>query len=213
MTSDHPRDRTPRPDDAVPELADALAIIDAQRARAEDTRPSGSLLFGLWGTVWLVGYGGIWLTSRDGSAPSLLAGVVAIVGGVIAVVVTIVHVLHRTRGIAGTSARQGAMYGWAWPVGFLAQSMIVGGLGRAGASDEVTALAANAIAALVVGLLYVAGGMLWCATSMYVIGCWMALTGAAAALVGLPGSYLVMALAGGGGMLAAGLLETVRARA
>jgi hypothetical protein len=105
------------------------------------------------------------------------------------------------------------MYGWAWPVGFLAQSMIVGGLGRAGASDEVLALAANAIAALVVGLLYVAGGLLWCTTSMYVIGCWMALTGAAAAMVGLPGSYLVMALAGGGAMVAAGVVETVRARA
>jgi hypothetical protein len=123
---------TPGPDDETPGLADALAIIDAQRARAEATRPSGSLLFGLWGTVWFVGYGGVWLTSRDGSAPSVLAGVVAIVGGVIAVAVTIVHVLHRTRGIAGTSARQGAMYGWAWPVGFVAQSMIVGGLGRAG---------------------------------------------------------------------------------
>ena len=114
---------------------------------------------------------------------------------------TIVHVTHRTRGIAGASARQGALYGVAWPVGFLAQSMIVGGLAQAGASGEVIALAANAIAALVVGLLYIAGGLLWRATSMYVLGAWMALIGAAAALAGLPDSYLVMALAGGGGML------------
>jgi hypothetical protein len=162
--------------------------------------------------VWLVGYGAIWLTARDGSPPSVLAAAVAIGGGVVAVVVTVLHVLHRTRGIVGTSARQGAMYGWAWPVGFLAQSLIVGGLGQAGASDEVLALAANAIAALVVGLLYVAGGLLWCTTSMYVIGCWMALTGAAAAVAGLPGAYLVMALAGGGGMLAGALVETVRTR-
>ena len=100
---------------------------------------------------------------------------------------TIVHVSRRTRGIAGASARQGALYGWAWPIAFVAQSMIVGGLGQAGASDEVTALAANAIAALVVGLLYIAGGLLWDATAMYVLGAWMALVGAAAALTGLPG--------------------------
>ena len=41
----------------------------------------------------------------------------------------------------------------------------------------------------------------------------MALTGAAAALAGVPGSYLVMALAGGGGMLVGALVESVRARA
>ena len=39
--------------------------------------------------------------------------------------------------------------------------MIVGGLAQAGASGEVIALAANAIAGLVVGLLYMAGGALW----------------------------------------------------
>ena len=68
MTTDEPR--TARRDaDAAPDLADALAIIDAQRARAEDTRPSGALLFGLWGAAWLVGYGALWLTARDdGSA-------------------------------------------------------------------------------------------------------------------------------------------------
>jgi hypothetical protein len=91
--------------------------------------------------------------------------------------------------------------------------MIVGGLARAGASPEVISLAANAIAALVVGLLYIAGGLLWCTTSMYVLGAWMVLTGAAAALTGLPDSYLVMALAGGGGMLAGAVVEKVRNRA
>ncbi|GEL98510.1 hypothetical protein [Cellulomonas terrae] len=212
MTTDDPKDEAPTDADATPDLATALAIIAAQRHRAEDTRPSGVLLFGIWGAAWLVGYGALWLTSRDDGDPSLLAVVVAIAAGVAALVVTIVHVLHRTRGIAGASAREGALYGIAWPVGFVAQSMIVGGLAQAGASGEVVALAANAIAALVVGLLYIAGGLLWRATSMYVLGGWMALTGAAAALTGYPDSYLVMALAGGGGMLAGAVVVKVRAR-
>src|SRR6187431_2745847 len=139
MASDEP--------DAAPDLADALAIIAAQRARADDTRPSGTLLFGIWGAAWLLGYGALWLTTRDDGSPSALAVAVAITAGVVALVVTIVHVMHRTRGVA-------------WPIAFLAQSMIVGGLSQAGASGEVISLAANAIAALVVGLLYIAGGLL-----------------------------------------------------
>ncbi|WP_315097310.1 hypothetical protein [uncultured Cellulomonas sp.] len=200
-------------DDDAPDPADALAIIAAQRARAEDTRPSSTRIFALWGVAWLVGYGALWLTARDDGSPTLLAVLVAIGLGVVALVLTIVHVLHRTRGISGAGARQGALYGWAWPIGFVAQSLIVGGLGRAGASDEVTGLAANAIAALVVGLLYLAGGLLWEDTPMYVIGGWMALVGAVAAVSGLPGSYLVMSLAGGGGMLALGLVSRLRSRA
>src|SRR6187431_19362 len=103
MTSDEP--------DAAPDLADALAIIAAQRARADDTRPSGPLLFGIWGAAWLLGYGALWLTTRDDGSPSALAVAVAITAGVVALVVTIVHVMHRTRGIAGASAREGALYG------------------------------------------------------------------------------------------------------
>jgi len=198
--------------EAAPGVADALAIIAAQRARAAEVRPSSAWLFGVWGAVWLVGYGAMWLTSRDDDTPSVAAAVIAIGGGVLALVVTLVHITRRTRGIAGASARQGAMFGWAWAIGFLAQSMIVGGLSQAGASGEVVALAANAIAALVVGLLYLAGGILWRSTAMFVLGGWIALVGAAATLVGLPGSYLVMALAGGGGMLVAAAVEAARGR-
>jgi hypothetical protein len=212
MATEKPNDASPAGADEAPDPAAAWAIIAAQRARAEDTRPSSTWIFALWGTAWLIGYGAMWLTARDDRRPSLLAVVLAIALGVVAVVLTIVHVLRRTRGIAGAGARQGALYGWAWPIGFAAQSMIVGGLGQAGASDEVTGLAANAIAALVVGLLYIAGGLLWQDTPMYVIGGWMALVGAAAAVTGLPASYLVMAVAGGGGMLALGLVSRVRSR-
>src|SRR3954468_3482080 len=83
--------------DPAPEPGDALAIIAAQRARAGGVRPSSAVLFGVWGAVWLVGYGGMWLSSRDDRTPSVLAGAVAIGGGVLALVVTLVHIGRRTR--------------------------------------------------------------------------------------------------------------------
>ena len=48
-----------------------------------------------------------------------------------------------------------------------------------------------------------AGGALWQQRSMYAIGTWMIATAGAASLVAMPAGYLVMALAGGGGMLLA----------
>ncbi|MGY4644092.1 hypothetical protein [Cellulomonas sp. URHB0016] len=200
-------------DPAPASAAEALSIISAQQRVARQTAPSSAVLFAVWGAAWLVGYGGLWLSAdRGAGSPSVAAAVLAAALGVAAVVVTIVHVTRRSRGITGESARQGVLYGWAWPIGFLAMTWIVGALGKAGASDEVIGLAANATAALVVGLLYLAGGAMWRATGMYVLGAWIALVGAASAFAGLPGSYLWLSLAGGGGMLTAGLVEAARAR-
>ena len=163
------------------------------------------MLFGVWGLAWLVGYGVMWWTATTSptrtatGAGGLVFGAVAVTG----LVVTLVHVARATHGIAGTSRTVGAMYGWAWSVGFVGQGLVVAGVIRAGAGPEVVALVANGAACLVVGLLYMAGGALWQQRSMYAIGTWMIATAGAASLVAMPAGYLVMALAGGGGMLLA----------
>lgn len=190
----------------------ALAVIAASRRSAGAAYPSGAFLFLLWGTVWLVGYGFMWAsTGRDGT-PSGVAAFTAVGLGVVGTAATLWHVLHRSRGLVGATARTGALYGWSWGIGFTAQALIVTALAQAGAPPEVSALAGNALAALVVGLLYLAGGALWDDLPMYLLGGWIALVGAAAALVGLPGTYLAMALAGGGGMLVAGTYVALHER-
>ncbi len=189
---------------------DALAIIAGQRAAAARTHPSAALLFGVWGTVWVLGYGLLWLTALDDDAPAGWAAVVAAVATVLAMLATAWHMVARTHGIRGRSAVQGAMYGWAWFVGFVAQGVTVSALAHAGASSVVISLAANAMATMVVGLLYLAGGVLWAAYAMYALGAWVLLTGAFGAFAGIPGSYAVLAFAGGGGMLAAALVLRLR---
>ncbi|UJP40504.1 hypothetical protein [Cellulomonas palmilytica] len=189
---------------------EALAIIADQRAAAARTQPSAPLLFGVWGTAWVLGYGLLWLSVGDDDTWAAWAAVVAGAVIVAAMVVTAVHCIRRTHGIRGRSAEQGAMYGWSWFLGFLGQGVIVAALANAGASREVVGLAANAIAALVVGLLYIAGGLMWRAIAMYALGAWILLAGAAGAFAGIPDSYAVLALAGGGGMLVAALVTRVR---
>lgn len=191
---------------------EALGIIDQQRRRAATTEPSSALITGAWGAAWLVGYGALWASARADGTPSVAAAAVAIGLGVLAVAATIWHTAHRSRGIRGVSAVEGALYGFAWPVGFAAQGLIVGGIAGAGASPEVVAIAANSIAALVVALLYVAGGALWHERLLYGLGVWIALVAGGAAFAGVPGTYLVMGLAGGGVALVASLVVGLRAR-
>ncbi|MDC7123438.1 hypothetical protein OMK64_18055 [Cellulomonas fimi] len=199
-----------RSDDAPLDAAQALAVMAAARRSAGAAYPSGAFLFLLWGAVWLVGYGLMWLSAGDDGTPSGIAAGVAITLGVLGTVGTLWHVLHRSRGLVGSSARTGALYGWSWAIGFVTQALIVTALADAGAPPEVSALAGNALAALVVGLLYLAGGALWDDLPMYLLGAWIAVVGGASAHVGLPGTYLTMSLAGGGGMLVAGTYAAVR---
>lgn len=203
MASDPTSGRPAEPDDISGlDAAETLRMIRQQQEVARDAvEPDGRLLFGAWGLAWLIGYLAMWLTARDtgqaaGWAGWVLAG--AIVG---AVGFTVVHSVTRTAGLRGTSARVGAMYGWAWFLGFTAFGVMLGAMGDAGASYDVMAIAANGFACLIVGLMYIAGGMVFEETRMYALGAWMLVTAGLAAFAGMPNTYLVMAVAGGGGFL------------
>jgi len=62
------------------------------------------------------------------------------------------------------------------------------------------------------GLMYLAGGMLWRDVPQYVLGVWMLVSAAGSVLAGVPGNFLVLAFAGGGGMLVLSAYYTVRRR-
>ncbi|MBO3089300.1 hypothetical protein [Cellulomonas dongxiuzhuiae] len=201
-------------DDAPPDPLSGLAIVAAQRRRVRDSDVDDRILFGVWGVAWLVGYAAQWWTAT--TSPTRTAtgqgGLVFAAVAVIALVVTLVHVGRATHGVAGTSKQVGMMYGWAWSIGFVGQGLLVAGVVDAGANPEVIAIVANGAACLVVGLLYMAGGALWQQLSLYLIGAWMIATAAAASLVAMPTGYLVMSLAGGGGMLVAAVLAALHRR-
>lgn len=204
-------DRGPEPEPLDP--AASLALIHAQQEHVRDRgEPDARFLFALWGAAWIGGYLALFLTARTG--PTLQpSGVAFSVFGVVivgAAVGTVVHVLRRSAGVRGPSARSGAMYGWSWFLGFLAVYLVNTGIVRAGASPEVVAIAWNSTSCLLVGVLYMAGGALWQEKPMFALGVWVVVVTGAAAVVGMPWTYLVMAVAGGGGMLALALADHVR---
>ncbi|GAB4086920.1 hypothetical protein GCM10028784_35500 [Myceligenerans cantabricum] len=201
------------PDTGGGEALDAAArlrLIDEQQERTRSgLEPDARLLYLVWGSAWLVGYLGMWFTSRDGSRPEIWASWTLAAAIVLAIAFTMVHSIRRTAGTRGVSARIGAMYGWAWMLGFLAMWAIMTGLIRAGAGEEVVVVAANGIACLIVGLMYLACGMVFHDDGLYALGVWMLVTAGVATFVGLPGTNLVMALLGGGGFLVMGAVTTV----
>jgi hypothetical protein len=205
----------PHADDAGLDAAESMRLIaESQRRARRGTLPDGRLLYLVWGIAWGVGYTVLWTSSRaTGSSPSGTAFAIFFVGIAAAVAVTIVHSVTRASGTRGPSARVGAMYGWGWTLGFVSYPLIVGGIADAGASDEVIALLANALACVVVGMMYLAGGACFGDLRLYLLGVWILLVGGAATDAGMPGTYLVLATAGGGGFLLMALVEALlRAR-
>lgn len=196
---------------AAADLAERAGILaDGVRVK-ERLSPDSRVLFGVWGTAWLFGYLSLHL-SRDGVATQPQAWAFIVFHGLLAaaIVVTAVHLTRRFTGLRGESAAVGAMYGWAWIVAFAAVGIVLGSIAGAGASPEVMALISNALSCMVVGVLYMAGAAMYRDRPWFALGAWIVVITAIATVIGVQWLYLVMAFAGGGGMLAAAVVDHLR---
>jgi hypothetical protein len=193
--------------------AESLALIEQQQGRVERTLgPNIILLYGTWGAAWFLGFAMLYLAYRGGM-PLVVGGLVFAGLQLAAIVVTGVHIARATRGVRGVSSEVGAMYGWGWLLGFGCVGAIITGLVRVGITEEQSALLNPALSLLVVGLLYLGGGALWRDRVQYGLGVWILATDAVSMFAGVPGNYLVLSIAGGGGFLLAAAWFAVRRRA
>lgn len=197
------------PADAPVDPAAMAALVADQRAHVvRSTTPDARLLYGAWGAVWLVGFGLLWLAEADpGSGLSLgwaYAGFAVLM--VVGIAVTAVHLTRRSAGLTGTTSSQRRMFGWTWGLAFGVVAVLNTSLGVAGASDQVMAVVTSVVPALVVGALYMAGGAVWGDRVQFGLGAWICVAAAAGALSGPDRVHLVMAVAGGGGLLIGALV-------
>lgn len=172
-------------------------------------------IFGLWGVTFLIGWGACYLAVPEGPGPFLpvwAAVVILVVLYVAAIALPIVQGARAGRGVRGPSRTVARMYGWAWALGFGALNIINGGLIHTGLPAPTITLLWSGTALLVMGLLYIAGGMLWRDLVHYALGVWMLAAGAGSVAVGYPGDFLVLSLAGGGGFLLWAALALVTRR-
>lgn len=196
------------PDESGDEMSPETSMELIERERREVGRRLGvnpGPVFALWGVAFLLGWGACYLAVPQGPGPFLplwTAIVILVVLYAAAIALPVVLGVRAGRGVRGPSRRIGAMYGWSWALGFLALAVINSGLIRQGLSDETISLLWSGTALLVTGMMYLAGGMIWRDLVQYALGVWMLISAAGSVFAGMPGDFLVLALAGGGGFLA-----------
>ncbi len=177
----------------------------AERIRA------GLLMYYLpWGLTWLIGFGTFVL--RDGignsgpyvSMPYDLPLIVLFALMSVAIIVSIAAGARDTRRLGGESTRQGIMYGWSWFLAFGTMMPITAQYAEHLSQDQRGMLFAS-VATGLTGTLYVAGGALWRSWGMFVLGGWLLVVNMAGVLAGPNWHSFLMAVAGGGGLICAGL--------
>jgi hypothetical protein len=198
-------------DDAPLSPGESLELAEAQRAavaRALGVDPV--VLYATWGVAWCAGFGLLGLSATGTGVPLALSAVVFAALMAWGLVVTAVQSRRAGRGITGSSAMAGAFYGWSWLLGFAGLGAVISATARLTQDDRVFALLWPAGSGLLVGVLYMVGAAVWREPYQFGLGVWVLLTTTTGALIGVPGLYAVMSLAGGGGFLASAAVFAVR---
>ncbi|MFI9402746.1 ABC transporter permease [Nocardia sp. NPDC052316] len=176
----------------------------ATASAVPNNRPS-YLSFGL---AWLLGYTAFALTYGDDPGLPLPAAVgpVLLLGGLLTgLVVTAVVAVRAQRGTRGAEAAVGIMLAASWLIGFSALFLIITALESALHEVRVQTLLWPTGSGLVVGMIYLAGGVAYRDLVQYALGAWLAVTSSAALLLDGAHLYWVLAIAGGGGYLVAAM--------
>lgn len=201
------------------EPAAALATISEQQTTyLRHMEVYSAPLYLAWGLAWLIGYG-VCSLSVGGDYELPRNSWLAFMGCLAAAAVfTCVYIARRSRGLRGRSSWVGTLYGLAWAGGmilaFTTSSRLGSFLSELGTAQATNmgAILSNALPCLVVGVLFLAGAAIWEETSLAVTGGWVLVVTLVATVVGGRALWAIMALAGGGGLLAAGILTALLGR-
>jgi hypothetical protein len=200
------------PGGATLDPAQALAIVGAQRAKTRQVAlVDARVIYGMWGLAWLIGYGGLWITSRSHpeSTPTAWAWIVFAVLLAAAMAVSIAHSVSRTSGTLGSYRTAGTLWGSAWGIAFGGGMWSTSILAERIDQPQVSTLYIL-VTYLMVGCLYMAGGAWMHDGSMFAIGARMVVMTVPVTNAAAPANDLIAALAGGGGILTGMVVEQIR---
>jgi len=160
----------------------------------------------VWGGAWLIGFGVLCPAWPGGLRPWLSRSAAAVFVAVLfaaAIVFSTGRGLWRQRGLTGPSHRTSVLYVYSWVAGLAGQRAVNLRLAHDGLPAHLRPLLWSGSSPLVIGLLLLAGGLLWDDRVQGGLGVWTLIIGAASVFAGVPGNFAVLAVAGGGGLLLA----------
>ena len=208
--------------DDAPLSPEQMLALSTRQQRSIEGQIAGFVphILLVWGIAWLAGFLTLWLI--DGLQPAFgipLAVAVPIFVALIlgGIALSALFGIRSGRGLRGSSADafRGIVFGSTWLVG----ALCIQGLGQAlivnGMDPELANIYYPTAYVLFTGVMYFVSAALWRAVPMLILGGWTILVGIAAPYFGYPTHYLVLALAGGLGLLAlaiAGYIHLARLR-
>jgi hypothetical protein len=193
-------DSTGTGEDTSMDPAAAAAIISEAGDRARDRlQPGHRVTFAVWGLLFIIGYGLIWLTVRGqqpfhGFAPATFAA-----GSLIALVATLATVeqARSETGVRGLSAIRRRAFLLSTLLGYAAMFTLEGALARAGASRPALDLFSAAAPILIIGLLYLARSVTVPDWPVAGLGLWLVIVAAVSGYAGPRAVWAIDALAVG----------------
>jgi hypothetical protein len=202
-------------DDPPLDPAESLRLIESERAQAERSlTPDPRLFLWPWGFAWLIGFTVYFLRyGPDGRVlvdmPEWLPLVVLIGAMIVAGVVTGVTGARAGRWVSGPSSRQGAMYGITWSIAFTGLATVLAQVSDHLPSPQVGLLWAGAMVALTAAL-HMAGGVIYQDKWLFGLGAYTSVVNVIGVLIGPGWHSLILAVAGGAGMIVVGALAHAR---
>jgi hypothetical protein len=202
---------------ALTDPSEAMRLLRAQQAEAaRRLNPDVRFYYWPWGVAWLVGFGLLFLRhGPDGRAFVDLPGWLPLTTlFVLLIVAAVINGLAGARAygqVAGDSSRRGAWYGFAWFLGFAGMAVTIGATDNS-LPDDVRGLLWAASSVGLTGALHLAGGAVWLDRQLFILGVWITVINIVGVIAGTGWHSLIVALAGGGGMLIAGTIAWLRSR-
>jgi len=190
---------------------EAASVMQDARARArKELVISAPVVYAAWGLVWLIGYGGMWLSVREQHpyrAPSgvSMAALFVLAAFAVAAVIAVVH--RRTEGIGGQSARDRRFILATWATGYLILLVVQATISHS-VGARAYAFLDFAGPLLLAGLVYVLAFVLGRHRSAFALGSWLIIVGASCAWLAPATILATCALAGGGAFLLIAVIET-----
>jgi hypothetical protein len=206
-------------DDELPPVdpAESLRLIEQERATAERVlTPDPRLLLWPWGIAWAIGFTVYFLRFGPGGRvfvdmPSWLP-LTTLMALIIAAGITTGIVGARAGSyVSGPSSQQGAMYGITWSVAFAGVAIVLSQVSGLLPDDKLNLLWAGVMVALT-GALHMSGGAIYHDRALFALGAWTSLINVIGVFIGPGWHSLILAVAGGGGMLVAGTLQWLKLR-
>ena len=192
-------------------VQEAGAIVQDARARAcRELVISAPVVYAAWGLVWLLGYGGMWLSVRGQHpyrGPSGVSVAVVFVLAGLAAAAVLVIARRSAAGLDGRSVLYRRVVLAAWAAGYLILLIVQAAISGS-VSTRVLALVTLASPLLLAGLVYVLASALGRNQAALALGSWLVLAAVSCAWQAPAGILATCALAGGGGFLLTAAIET-----